>query len=335
MLDILQQLEIDTEKALNRAGLVQKDVVIQGKRGTYTAKRWIKTGQDVSNKGTKVKAEGERSQPKTIDMKQGAKVALAKLLQTKGRKGVMELAKKNKVTWEQSSNPGVDWFRASVAISRSIKSNPSIWGIKPNQDKPANKEENKHFKEEKTPNATKEVKEPQTKPTENPTPSKPKSDKETLEDLTNQVNEVKQRIKVERIHNTISSSISSISATLGVFNGIKSGMLAKGIYDFAKARGMKPAYMGIVRDGKLQDICVNVEGTIYGSTGKLNIIDTEYNYGANDTMIVSGIEEDNQSQYIGNDKYGKIPYFSETFSNNSGDIYRELKESYELNKLLE
>ena len=39
--------EEDLQKAMNRAGLVQKDVQVQGKNGqTFTRKQWVKASED-------------------------------------------------------------------------------------------------------------------------------------------------------------------------------------------------------------------------------------------------------------------------------------------------
>lgn len=47
----VENVSEDLEKAMNRQGLVQKEVAVRGKHGTYMRKQWVRVG-DVQKPGS-------------------------------------------------------------------------------------------------------------------------------------------------------------------------------------------------------------------------------------------------------------------------------------------
>lgn len=61
----------ELSKALKKEGLVQKDVTVQGKNGTYTRKQWVRASEATSgdNKSTSTEQPKEDKTGKTKDKK--------------------------------------------------------------------------------------------------------------------------------------------------------------------------------------------------------------------------------------------------------------------------
>lgn len=112
-------------KAMNKAGLVQKEVQVKGKNGqVFTRKQWVKASEDQpADKPTK-KQDDEKAHPKgneedlKIDFGKRDKQALVSLLQSgASRENIMAAAEKQGITWKKSDHAGINWMRCSMAIT--------------------------------------------------------------------------------------------------------------------------------------------------------------------------------------------------------------------------
>lgn len=116
-------------KGIDKSKMVQVQVTVKGKNGTFTRKQW-KKASDVSSSDTIISKPDDPSTktPKQQDKPAGnSKQRLAQMLGSHSRDEVMDFAKKNGVQWAEHSHVGINWMRASIAIQKHIDSNGDIW----------------------------------------------------------------------------------------------------------------------------------------------------------------------------------------------------------------
>lgn len=123
----------ELSKALKKEGLVQKDVTVQGKNGTYTRKQWVRASEATSgdSKSTSVEQTKEDKAGKTEDKKssisfslsegKNAKQSLAEMLSSgTSRVDIMAAAKEQGISWKENDHEGINWMRASMAIQKHM-----------------------------------------------------------------------------------------------------------------------------------------------------------------------------------------------------------------------
>lgn len=116
-------------KGIDKSKMVQVQVTVKGKNGTFTRKQW-KRASDVSSSDTVISKPDDPSTktPKKQDKPVGnSKQRLAQMLGSHSRDEVMDFAKKNGVQWTEHSHVGINWMRASIAIQKHIESNGDTW----------------------------------------------------------------------------------------------------------------------------------------------------------------------------------------------------------------
>lgn len=116
-------------KGIDKSKMVQVQVTVKGKNGTFTRKQW-KRASDVSSSDTVISKPDDPSTktPKKQDKPAGnSKQRLAQMLGSHSRDEVMDFAKKNGVQWAEHSHVGINWMRASIAIQKHIDSNGDTW----------------------------------------------------------------------------------------------------------------------------------------------------------------------------------------------------------------
>lgn len=118
-----------SDRHLDKNKLVQVQVTVQGKNGTFTRMQW-KKASDVkpTDKVVGQPQQDNQNSPKKQEIK-NERQFLLDLLNTQGRDNVFELAKKNGVTWNENPNPNINWMRCSMAAQKHIKQNPDVWGF--------------------------------------------------------------------------------------------------------------------------------------------------------------------------------------------------------------
>lgn len=123
----------ELSKALKKEGLVQKDVTVQGKNGTYTRKQWVRASEATSgdSKSTSAEQPKEDKAGKTEDKKssisfslsegKNAKQSLAEMLSSgTSRVDIMAAAKEQGISWKENDHEGINWMRASMAIQKHM-----------------------------------------------------------------------------------------------------------------------------------------------------------------------------------------------------------------------
>ena len=174
-------------KGIDKSKMVQVQVTVKGKNGTFTRKQW-KRASDVSSSDTVISKPDDPSTktPKKQDTPAGnSKQRLAQMLGSHSRDEVMDFAKKNGVQWAEHSHVGINWMRASIAIQKHIDSNGDTWksfedGSQPQQSDPQ-KDGNPAQPDAKTDKADKTSdtdKKPQKTAKKQTKPDKPKVDKD-------------------------------------------------------------------------------------------------------------------------------------------------------------
>lgn len=116
-------------KSIDKSKMVQVQVTVKGKNGTFTRKQW-KRASDVSSSDTVISKPDDPSTktPKKQDTPaRNSKQRLAQMLGSHSRDEVMDFAKKNGVQWSEHSHAGINWMRASIAIQKHIDSNGNTW----------------------------------------------------------------------------------------------------------------------------------------------------------------------------------------------------------------
>lgn len=115
-------------KGFDKSKLVLVDVTVKGKNGTFTRKQWKRAG-DVSG-SDKVVSAPDNLKDKTIGKSdsQTGKQRLIQLLSSGNSKDIIvDFAKKNGVSWSESSHEGINWMRASMAIQKHMESHSDVW----------------------------------------------------------------------------------------------------------------------------------------------------------------------------------------------------------------
>lgn len=174
-------------KGIDKSKMVQVQVTVKGKNGTFTRKQW-KRASDVSSSDTVISKPDDPSTktPKKQDTPAGnSKQRLAQMLGSHSRDEVMDFAKKNGVQWAEHSHVGINWMRASIAIQKHIDSNGDTWksfedGSQSQQSDPQ-KDGNPAQPDAKTDKADKTSdtdKKPQKTAKKQTKPDKPKVDKD-------------------------------------------------------------------------------------------------------------------------------------------------------------
>ena len=110
----------DLSKALKKEGLVQKDVTVQGKNGTYTRKQWVRASEAASEdqKSAKQQEEPKDSKPAkpTISFEKqngkNGKQTLANMLSSgTSRVDIMSAAKEQGISWKENDHEGINWIK--------------------------------------------------------------------------------------------------------------------------------------------------------------------------------------------------------------------------------
>lgn len=148
----------ELSKALKKEGLVQKDVTVQGKNGTYTRKQWVRASEATSGDQKSAKQQEEPKDGKTAtDNKKPAisfekqegktgKQSLAEMLSSgTSRVDIMTAAKEQGISWKENDHEGINWMRASMAIQKHMDNGGSAQSQDKITDKAAEqpKQENK------------------------------------------------------------------------------------------------------------------------------------------------------------------------------------------------
>ena len=148
-------------KAMNKQGLVQKEVQVKGKNGqTFTRKQWVKAGEDQTAQ-KQPKAQEETKDKKPSDSpdsswkKPSSKKELAEMLASGMSRGdIMSKAKEAGVIWKEHDHAGINWMRCSMALTgATTRGTKSDKPVKETETKQGNSDENK---KNDSPDSTKE-----------------------------------------------------------------------------------------------------------------------------------------------------------------------------------
>lgn len=123
-------------KSIDKTKLVQVQVTVKGKNGTFTRKQW-KRASDVTSSDVVLKAPDapkDKVSGKTDTQGTGKQKLVQLLSSGKSRNSVVDFAKKNGVSWKESSHEGINWMRASMAIQKHMEANPDTWKKFQSQD---------------------------------------------------------------------------------------------------------------------------------------------------------------------------------------------------------
>lgn len=122
----LEQKGDELKKSMSKAGLVQKDVQVKGKNGTYTRKQWVKANEEQSQTSTSTDTTTE-DKPKIsfeTSANQTPKQALLDMLsQGLSRNDIISEAKNQGIEWKHNDHEGINWMRASMAIQKYMDVN--------------------------------------------------------------------------------------------------------------------------------------------------------------------------------------------------------------------
>lgn len=122
----------ELSKALKKEGLVQKDVTVQGKNGTYTRKQWVRASDVTSGDQKSAKQEEPKDGKTATDNKKPTisfekqegktgKQSLAEMLSSgTSRVDIMAAAKEQGISWKENDHEGINWMRASMAIQKHM-----------------------------------------------------------------------------------------------------------------------------------------------------------------------------------------------------------------------
>lgn len=133
----------DLIKAMSKQGLVQKEVTVQGKGGTFTRKQWVRAVEEQTNPRQKAKQDepagkqtAKQDEPdtgsktstdlneflsgKTLNGKTPKAGIVSVLSSGVSRNDLMSAAKAAGVTWKENANEGINWMRASMAIQKHL-----------------------------------------------------------------------------------------------------------------------------------------------------------------------------------------------------------------------
>lgn len=122
----------ELSKALKKEGLVQKDVTVQGKNGTYTRKQWVRASEVTSGDQKSAKQEEPKDGKTATDNKKPTisfekqegktgKQSLAEMLSSgTSRVDIMAAAKEQGISWKENDHEGINWMRASMAIQKHM-----------------------------------------------------------------------------------------------------------------------------------------------------------------------------------------------------------------------
>lgn len=126
----------ELSKAMNRAGLVQKEVQVRGKNGQiHTRKQWVKASEDqpstkqpkaqedTKETSSKPKQEEKKEHWTKVGTSQEAKSQIAQMLASgKSREDCMSDFKAQGVTWKEHENQAINWMRAAMAMNKHLTS---------------------------------------------------------------------------------------------------------------------------------------------------------------------------------------------------------------------
>lgn len=105
-------------KSLSKQGLVQKDVQVQGKHGTYIRKQWVRASETSS-----VNSSISFTKPSDGNTKK----ALTEILSSGySRQDIMSAAKSAGISWKENEHEGINWMRASVSIQKHMLQSQSL-----------------------------------------------------------------------------------------------------------------------------------------------------------------------------------------------------------------
>ena len=120
-------------KAMNRQGLVQKEVQVKGKNGqTFTRKQWVRASEATSGDQKSAKQEEPKDGKTATDNKKPdisfekqegktGKQSLAEMLSSgTSRVDIMAAAKEQGISWKENDHEGINWMRASIAIQKHM-----------------------------------------------------------------------------------------------------------------------------------------------------------------------------------------------------------------------
>ena len=116
-------------KSIDKSKLVQVQVTVKGKNGTFTRKQW-KRAKDVTSSDVVLKApDAPKDKASGKPDTQGTgRQKLAQLLGSgNSRSSIVDFAKKNGVAWKESPHEGINWMRAAMAIQKHMESSPDVW----------------------------------------------------------------------------------------------------------------------------------------------------------------------------------------------------------------
>ncbi len=131
-------LIIDLKKS--RIGLVQKEVLIRPQIGKpFIRKQWVRASEEPS-------APEKQKKKSTKSTKDDVKLQIEKLRDKHGKDNVIELAKKQGISWKEDAHPGINWMRASMAIQKHLKEGNTFKESidKPKIDKPKEEKNKRH-----------------------------------------------------------------------------------------------------------------------------------------------------------------------------------------------
>lgn len=135
--------DTDLIKAMSKQGLVQREVTVQGKGGTFTRKQWVRASEEQTNPRQAAKQDepsgnqiAKQNEPdtgskrftslneflsgKTLNGKTPKAGIVSVLSSGVSRKDLMSAAKAAGVTWKENANEGINWMRASMAIQKHL-----------------------------------------------------------------------------------------------------------------------------------------------------------------------------------------------------------------------
>lgn len=135
--------DTDLIKAMSNQGLVQREVTVQGKGGTFTRKQWVRASEEQTSHRQAAKQDepsgnqiAKQDEPDTGSKRftslneflsgkalngKTPKAGIVSVLSSGvSRKDLMSAAKAAGVTWKENTNEGINWMRASMAIQKHL-----------------------------------------------------------------------------------------------------------------------------------------------------------------------------------------------------------------------
>jgi len=118
---------VNLNKAFDKTKLVQRVIPVKRSGKTFMRKQWVRVDEVDTPQAPK---------KTTIQNSEDIKKKINELRDTLGKDKVIELAKKQGISWKEDKHPGINWMRASMSIQKHLKEGKSWQEIIDKQEPP-------------------------------------------------------------------------------------------------------------------------------------------------------------------------------------------------------